>query len=398
VVSGAQGVNLREGPSSSFAIIATLDQGAPLFLIGRTADNLYYEVETVDGQTGWVYAPLIEVFVEVASLPVTWTGPTGGGSIITGGSQTVGGFALGGHVLELNANTVGLARRAGMTWVKMQYRYNVGDSTAAISGMLGNARANGFRLLVSIVGQTGEMGNLDGYIASYSQFVGDVAALGIDGIEVWNEPNIDREWPAGQINGANYTRLLQAAYNAIKARNSSVLVVSGAPAPTGFFGAAGCGGGGCNDDVFMQQMAGAGAAQYIDCVGIHYNEGILPPSASSGDPRSEYPTRYFNGMISRTTAAFGSEPICITELGYLSPEGYGPLPGAFAWAADTSVQEHAQWLGDAARMARQGGQVRLMIVWNVDFPFYGEDPSAGYAILRPGGGCPACDTLAAAMR
>src|SRR5690606_28074848 len=305
-------------------------------------------------------------------------------------------FSHGGHVLELNANTVGLMRRAGMTWEKMLYRYNLGDGTGGIAGMLGNARANGLRLLVSIVGHPGQMGNFDSYIASYSQFVGDVAALGIDGIEVWNEPNIDREWPAGMINGANYTRLLQAAYNAIKSRNPSVLVVSGAPAPTGFFG--GCGAGGCDDDVFMQQMAAAGAAQYMDCVGIHYNEGIVSPTVNSGDPRGDYPTRYFNGMINRTAAAFGSVPICFTELGYLSPEGYGPLPGAFAWAAGTTVQQQAQWLGEAVRMARQSGRVLLMIIWNVDFPFYGEDPSAGYAILRPGGGCPACDTLAAAMR
>ncbi len=212
-----------------------------------------------------------------------------------------------------------------------------------------------------------------------------------------NEPNIDREWNAGQINGANYTRLLQSAYNAIKSRNPNVMVISGAPAPTGFFGAAGCGSGGCNDDVFMQQMAGAGAAQYMDCVGIHYNEGIVPPAQNSGDPRSEYPTRYLSGMINRTVAAFGSEPICFTELGYLSPEGYGGLPPAFGWAANTSAQQHAQWLGDAARMARQSGRVSLLIVWNVDFPFWGEDPSGGYAIIRPGGGCPACGLLAAAM-
>jgi hypothetical protein len=34
-----------------------------------------------------------------------------------------------------------------------------------------------------------------------------------------------------------------------------------------------------------------------------------------------------------------------------------------------------------------------VIVWNVDFSGYGDDPSAGYAIVRPGGSCPACDTL-----
>jgi len=34
-----------------------------------------------------------------------------------------------------------------------------------------------------------------------------------------------------------------------------------------------------------------------------------------------------------------------------------------------------------------------MIIWNVNFTHYGEDPQAGYAIVRPGGGCPACDAL-----
>ena len=56
------------------------------------------------------------------------------------------------------------------------------------------------------------------YIASYAGFVADVAALGADAIEIWNEPNIDREWPAGMIYGAEYTQLLAAAYTAIKAR------------------------------------------------------------------------------------------------------------------------------------------------------------------------------------
>jgi Fe-S cluster biogenesis protein NfuA len=34
-----------------------------------------------------------------------------------------------------------------------------------------------------------------------------------------------------------------------------------------------------------------------------------------------------------------------------------------------------------------------MIVFNVDFTLYGADPQAGYAIVRPGGSCPACSAL-----
>ena len=34
---------------------------------------------------------------------------------------------------------------------------------------------------------------------SYVSFLGGVAGLGPDAIEVWNEQNIDFEWPAGEI-------------------------------------------------------------------------------------------------------------------------------------------------------------------------------------------------------
>jgi hypothetical protein len=315
------------------------------------------------------------------------------------GSGAVGGFELGGHVLELNTNTVSLMRRARMTWVKKQLRYSLGQDPSSAAGLIQSARANGFKIVLGIVGDPTQMGNFDSYIQSYASFVSGVASLGADAIEVWNEPNIDREWPAGQINGGNYTRLLAAAFNAIKSANPNVLVISGAPAPTGFFGAAGCAAGGCNDDAFMSQMAQAGAAQYMDCVGLHYNEGIIPPSQNSGDPRGSYPTYFFSSMLNRGFSPFGGKPVCFTELGYLSPEGFDtPLPGSFAWAANTSVAQHAAWLAEAASIAANSGRVRMMIVWNVDFPFYtSTDPMGGYAMFRPGGGCPACDSLGSVM-
>ncbi|MDX2160459.1 MAG: hypothetical protein SF162_03945 [bacterium] len=315
------------------------------------------------------------------------------------GSGATGSFELGGHVLELNSNTVSLMRRARMTWVKKQFRYQLGQDPSAAAGLIQSARSNGFRILLGIVGSPSELGaNYDSYINSYAQFVAGVAAQGADAIEVWNEPNIDREWPAGQINGANYTRLLAASFNAIKSANPNTIVISGAPAPTGFFGSAGCGTGGCNDDVFMQQMAAAGAASYMDCVGLHYNEGIVAPSQTGGDPRGSYPTYFFQSMLARGYNPF-SKPVCFTELGYLSPEGFNdPLPSSFAWAQNTSVAEHAAWLAEAASLAAQSGRVRMMIVWNVDFPFYtATDPMGGYGMNRPGGSCPACDTLGAVM-
>ncbi len=174
-------------------------------------------------------------------------------------------------------------------------------------------------------------------------------------------------------------------------------MISGALAPTGAEGAFGLGRV-WNDDHYYAGMAAAGAANYADCIGAHYNEGIVSPAQTNGDPRDNYPTRYFGSMLSRAASPFGSKPICFTELGYLSPAGYSPAPAGFEWAQNTTVAEQATWLAQAAVRASNSGRVRLLIVFNVDFTSYGADPQAGYAMLRPGGSCPACDALGSVAR
>jgi hypothetical protein len=132
-------------------------------------------------------------------------------------------------------------------------------------------------------------------------------------------------------------------------------------------------------------------------VGVHYNEGIVPPSATSGDPRDNYYTRYLPLVIDTYwNITGGQKPLCFTELGYLTPEGFGSLDPYFGWAGNVTVAQHAAWLAQAAAVTSQSGKVKMMIVWNVDFTNYGSDPMAGYAIIRPDGSCPACDTLASA--
>jgi hypothetical protein len=193
--------------------------------------------------------------------------------------------------------------------------------------------------------------------------------------------------------------MLAPAYQAIKGANSRIMVISGAPAPTGAFGG-GCPAAGCDDAAYVAGMAAAGAANYMDCIGIHYNEGIISPNQTSGDPRgnSSHYTRYFWGMVNAYYNAFGgSRQLCFTELGYLSPEGYGGLPGGFSWAGNVTVAQQAQWLAEATSLAADSGKVRMLIVWNVDSKTWGNDPQAGYAIIRKDGSCPACGTLSQVM-
>lgn len=311
--------------------------------------------------------------------------------------QPVGSFGLGAHVDSFAYPD--LMRQAKMTWVKRQVRYNLGDDPAGLRGLIDQAHGQGFRILLGIVGNKDQLGaNPQGYMDQFAGYLGGVAQLGPDAIEVWNEPNLDREWPNGQISPQTYTQMLQKAYAAIKAANPSVMVISAAPSPTGAEGAFGSAAV-WNDDRYVRGMAAAGAANYLDCVGIHYNEGIVSPDATSGDPRDNYYTRYFWGMVNTYWNAFGgARPLCFTELGYVSPEGLGPLPPGFEWGANTTVAQQAQWLARAAQLARQSGRVRLLIVWNMDFTSYDADPAAGYAIVRPGGSCPACQALATALQ
>ena len=157
--------------------------------------------------------------------------------------------------------------------------------------------------------------------------------------------NLDREWPTGQIDPAHYAVMLEKAYKAIKAVNEDTMVITGALTPTnaeGVFGMSMV----WNDDRYYLGMANAGVADFADCIGVQYSAGMLPPSAQGGDPRGEYPTRYLPLMLQRVAWPFRNSdiPMCITEMGYLSPEGYGPLPRSFDWAANTSVREQAQWL------------------------------------------------------
>src|SRR5206468_2898218 len=127
---------------------------------------------------------------------------------------------------------VNAMRQAGMTWVKQQS--GAGDYGAY--GMIDGAHANGFKILISVVGDRNAVVN-DDYQNAYAGYVGALAAHGANALEIWNEMNIDREWRTGSIDPSIYVRFLAKAYNAIKSANPNTIVISGALAPTGAEGA-----------------------------------------------------------------------------------------------------------------------------------------------------------------
>lgn len=313
-----------------------------------------------------------------------------------------GRFALGGQTFVAPISHPDLMHNAGMSWVKYQIKWDASVDPGQAVAYVEAAHAAGFKILLSIPGQPYPQTTID--YESYITYLQTVAASKPDAIEVWNEMNLDREWHQGEIDPASYVNnMLIPAYNAIKAASPTTLVIIGALAPTG----ADNGTNVWSDARYVQGMAAAGAANYADCVGVHHNSGTTPPSATTGhvyDSGDHHYSWYFQPTIDVYHNAFPTLPICLTEFGYLSPEGYGELSQNFAWGKDTTVANQAAWLAEGVQMARSSGYVRLVIVWNVDSTTWGPtddpmngDPQAGFAILRPDGTCPACLTLQAVM-
>jgi hypothetical protein len=329
--------------------------------------------------------------------------PTPEGPVIIPRPQVVNPLPIpvGGQFDNFDEDAAELIRAAGLTWIKWQIPFVVGDFSliTVARDRVNWSHERGFFAFLSVKGNKDELAAMgDAYFVEYANFVRELARLQPSAIQVWNEQNIDREWPNGQIDPRMYTEMLRQAYQAIKEVDPSIMVMTGAPAPTGAEGAFGLDAV-WNDDRYYQGMANAGAAEFTDCIGIHYNEGIIPPSQLTGDPRGTYPTYYFQSMMDRAAAPFRSmnKPLCFSEMGYLSPDGYGALPPDFAWGQTTSVQEQAQWLREAIQIAatRQNPSVELLIIFNVNFTrFVGNDPQGGFGIIRPDGTCPACDSIA----
>ncbi|MCS7003602.1 MAG: LysM peptidoglycan-binding domain-containing protein, partial [Dehalococcoidia bacterium] len=117
--------------------------------------------------------------------PGTGVPPTLPPSTINPGPGPIGGFQLGGHIFSYNY--VAQMRRAGMTWAKTQIRWNGSDGPDIARGAIEAARAQGFRILLSIVGEPAQLAaNPTAYYQSFANFLSGVAALGPDAIEVWN--------------------------------------------------------------------------------------------------------------------------------------------------------------------------------------------------------------------
>lgn len=94
----------------------------------------------------------------------------------------------------------------------------------------------------------------------------------IKAYQVWNEPNLSREWGDKAPNPAEYTELLRVCYEGIKAADPDAIVISAGLAPTETPPPAAM-----SDTEFLQGMYAAGAAAYFDVLGLNAPGFKAPP-------------------------------------------------------------------------------------------------------------------------
>lgn len=164
---------------------------------------------------------------------------------------------------------------------------------------------------------------------------GEIAAF-----EIWNEPNLAREWGGKEPNATEYVELLKVAHEAAKRANPNAMVVTAGLSPTGTTSPEAR-----PDDVYLEEMYQAGAEAYFDVLGVHAAGFKAPPETSPEElaSRQDYGGQRFFGFrrvedLREIMVENGDEDkqVMVLEMGWTTDD----RPGSpYAWHAVTEEQK-----------------------------------------------------------
>ena len=208
----------------------------------------------------------------------------------------------------------------------------------------------------------------------------------VSAIEVWNEPNLDREWgnqPISPDSAADYVRLLGGAYQAAHAADPSIVVISAGLSPTGVTDAHSA-----DDLEYLRWLYAAGIKGKFDALGAHANTQAPAVDVALGSLKDfPHPSFYFRRieqlrdvMVENGDAA---KQIWLVEWGWTSDTKHP----AYAWFAVSEAQKADNIVG-AFTYAREHWQpwIGVMSLWTLPDPTWGPDREEyWWAITNPDG-------------
>lgn len=177
-------------------------------------------------------------------------------------------------------------------------------------------------------------------LEDFGRYCGTVAeryAGRIRAYQIWNEPNLSREWGANPPNAGEYVALLRVCSQAIRAVDPQAILISAGLSPTGNYDDLAH-----RDDLYLQAMYDHHFQQYIDVVGVHAPGWGLPPETDPDDAEKDGRGRWATFrrvedlrqiMLENRDA---SRQIAILEFGYTTDQE-NPI---YSWhAVDEQTQQ-----------------------------------------------------------
>lgn len=191
---------------------------------------------------------------------------------------------------------ISLVKEAGFRWIKqsIEWRYVEPHEKGKFEfnepdRLLGLIQGTGVNVIARVDNQpvwarSDKIFPVDGPPDKLQDFADFVHALAsrykgkIQAYEIWNEPNLAREWGNKPPDPQHYVELLKIAAEAIKAADPKALIISAGLAPTTASGAVAM-----PDLQFIQQIYKAGGGKYFDLLGAHAAGYKAPPEMSPDD-------------------------------------------------------------------------------------------------------------------
>jgi hypothetical protein len=242
-----------------------------------------------------------------------------------------------------------------------------------------------------------------GDYADFGAFCGALATRysgRIQAYQVWNEPNLHREWGMQTPDPVAYTALLRSCYTAIKAADPDAIVISAGLAPTATHDATAT-----PDTLFLQGMYDAGAAAWFDVLGLNAPGYKAAPDsapemvAQSADlgGNAEFAFRHVETMRDLMVAnGDGHKQVAILETGWIThdphhertPFSLEESHPSYAWfAVDEATQ--ARYLVEAYRYARENWQPWIGLITTIYIADFEWQPDTHeqwwWAIVLPDG-------------
>ncbi len=209
----------------------------------------------------------------------------------------------------------------------------------------------------------------------------------VQAYQVWNEPNLAREWGGRVPDPAGYIELLRACYIGIKTADPDALVISAGLAPTGNGPPEAI-----PDVEYLIGMYEAGAVPYFDLLGVNAPGYKAPPEVSPDEAATtpEYGKQRFfcfrhveDARETMLRYGDGDKQVAVLEVGWTTD----PRPDSpYHWHAVTEEQQ-ADYLVRAFHYAKEHWSpwVGLMTAISVADPRWTEkDEQYWWAITEPG--------------